>query len=77
MCEDTGWQSQKDMMIKDPERSLSKTRHLAARNLIDANTIMRLAPYTVLLMPVGENPLIVKKLRYFADMEFAGLFDLA
>ncbi len=64
-------------MIKDPERSLSKTRHLAARNLIDPNTIMRLAPYTVLLMPVGENPLIVKKLRYFADMEFAGLFDLA
>ena len=27
-------------MIKDPERSLSKTQHLAARNLMDANEIM-------------------------------------
>ena len=34
------------------------------------------SPITV-LMRVGENPLIVKKLRYFADKEFAGLFDAA
>ena len=72
---ETGGQSQKDVMLKDPERSLSKTQHLATRNLMDPNEIMKLAPDTLLLMRVGENPLVVKKLRYYADKEFAGLFD--
>ena len=72
---ETGGQSEKDVMVKDPERSLSKTQHLAARNLMDANEIMKLAPDTLLLMRVGENPLIVRKLRYYADKEFAGKFD--
>ena len=72
---ETGGQSQKDVMVKDPERSLSKTQHLAARNLMDANEIMKLAPDTLLLMRVGENPLLVMKLRYYADKEFAGMFD--
>jgi hypothetical protein len=26
-------------------------------------------------MRVGANPLIVRKLRYYADKEFAGTFD--
>ena len=64
-------------MVKDPERSLSKTQHLSARNLMDPNEIMKLAPDTLLLMRVGENPLIVRKLRYYTDKEFAGLFDTA
>ena len=72
---ETGGQSQKDVMLNDPERSLSKTQHLAARNLMDANEIMKLAPDTLLLMRVGENPLLVRKLRYYADKEFAGLVD--
>ena len=72
---ETGGQSEKDVMLKDPERSLSKTQHLAARNLMDANEIMKLAPDTLLLMRVGEHPLHVRKLRYYADKEFAGLFD--
>jgi type IV secretion system protein VirD4 len=72
---ETGGQSEKDVMVKDPERSVSKTQHLATRNLMDPNEIMKLAPDTLLLMRVGENPLIVKKLRYYADKEFAGLFD--
>jgi type IV secretion system protein VirD4 len=75
-CETDG-RSEKDVMVKDPERSLSKTQHLAARNLMDSNEIMKLAPDTLLLMRVGENPLIVKKLPYFADKEFAGEFDAA
>jgi type IV secretion system protein VirD4 len=74
---ETGGQSEKDVMVKDPERSLSKTQHLATRNLMDPNEIMKLAPDTLLLMRVGENPLIVRKLRYYADKEFAGLFDTA
>jgi type IV secretion system protein VirD4 len=72
---ETGGQSEKDVMVKDPERSVSKTQHLAARSLMDPNEIMKLAPDTLLLMRVGESPLIVKKLRYFADKEFAGMFD--
>jgi type IV secretion system protein VirD4 len=72
---ETGGQSQKDVVIKNPERSLSKTQHLVTRNLMDPNEIMKLAPDTLLLMRVGENPLIVKKLRYYADKEFVGLFD--
>ena len=72
---ETGGQSEKDVMVKDPERSLSKTQHLATRNLMDPNEIMKLAADKLLLMRVGESPLIVKKLRYFADKEFTGLFD--
>jgi type IV secretion system protein VirD4 len=72
---ETGGQSEKDVMVKDPERTLSKTQHLATRNLVDPNEIMKLAPDTLLLMRVGESPLIVRKLRYFAEKEFAGLFD--
>ena len=74
---ETGGQSERDVMVKNPERSVSKTQHLAARNLMDANEIMKLAPDTLLLMRVGESPLIVKKLRYYADREFAGMFDAA
>ena len=47
-------------MVKAPERSLGKTRHRAARNIMDANEIMKRAPDTLLSMRVGENPLIVK-----------------
>lgn len=42
---------------------------------MDANEIMKLAPDTLLLMRVGADPLIVKKLRYYTDMEFAGMYD--
>jgi type IV secretion system protein VirD4 len=42
---------------------------------MDANEIMKLAHDTLLLMRAGENPLLVRKLRYYADKEFAGLFD--
>jgi type IV secretion system protein VirD4 len=42
---------------------------------MDSNEIMKLALDTLLLMRVGEYPLIVKKLRYYADKEFAGMFD--
>jgi len=72
---ETDGRSEKDVLVKDPERSLSKTQHVAARNLMDANEIMKLATDTLLLMRVGENPLTVRKLRYYADKEFAGMFD--
>ena len=42
---------------------------------MDANEIMKLGPDTLLLMRVGESPFVARKLRYFADKEFAGMFD--
>jgi type IV secretion system protein VirD4 len=75
MSEDTGGQSEKDVIDKDPKRSLSKTHYLPTRNLMDCNEVMKLAPDKLLLMSVRKNPLIVRKLSYHADREFAGLFD--
>lgn len=72
---ETDGQSETDMVFEERGRTISKTRHLAARNLMDPDEIMKLSPDTLLLMRVGENPLIVQKLRYYADKEFAGLFD--
>ena len=72
---ETDGQSETDMVFEERGRTISKTRHLAARNLMDPDEIMKLAPDTLLLMRVGENPLIVQKLRYYTDKEFAGLFD--
>ena len=74
---DTGGQSEKDVMLQDSGRTLSTTQHLAARNLMDPNEIMKLSPENLLLMRVGENPLIVRKLRYYDDREFTGMFDAA
>lgn len=72
---ETGGHSEKDVMFQDRGRSVSTTGHIAARNLMDPNEIMKLGADKLLLMRVGENPLIVRKLRYFDDKEFAGLFD--
>ena len=74
---DTGGESQKDVMLEDRGRTVSTTQHLAARNLMDPNEIMKLSPDNLLLMRVGENPLIVRKLRYYDDKEFTGMFDAA
>ena len=74
---DTGGQSEKDVMLQDRGRTVSTTQHLAARNLMDPNEIMKLSPDNLLLMRVGENPLIVRKLRYYDDKEFTGMFDAA
>lgn len=63
-------------MVKDPERSSAKHSTSPPAILCTPNEIMKRAN-TLLLMRVGERPLIVKKLRYFTDKEVAGLFDAA
>lgn len=57
--------------------SVSKTQHLAARNLMDPNEIMKLEPSKMLLTMLGKDPLILRKIRYFEEPEFAGLYDQA
>ncbi len=71
----TAGRSEKDEMLGNRGRTISTTQHIAARNLMDPNEIMKLAPDSLLLMRVGENPLIVRKLKYYRDREFAGRFD--
>jgi type IV secretory pathway TraG/TraD family ATPase VirD4 len=75
MSKDTGGQIGKDVMVKEPKRSLSKTQHLVMRNLMGSNEIIKLAPDPLLIMRVGENPLILKKLCNYTDKKFAELFD--
>ena len=57
--------------------SASTSGHLAARNLMDPNEIMNLDPTRMLLMMTGKAPLILRKVRYYDDREFAGCFDPA
>jgi type IV secretion system protein VirD4 len=42
---------------------------------MDPNEIMKLEPRDMLLMMVGKNPLILRKIRYFEEREFTGLYD--
>jgi type IV secretion system protein VirD4 len=74
---ETGGQSEKDVAFAERGRSISQTQHLAARNLMDANEIMKLPPDNLLLMIAGKDPLIVRKLRFYEDREFLGMFDAA
>ena len=73
----TDGQSEKDVIFAERGRTVSTTQHLAARNLMDANEIMKLPPDNLLLMMAGKDPLIVRKLRFYEDKEFAGMFDVA
>jgi type IV secretion system protein VirD4 len=74
---ETSGRSQKDGFVPGGDRTLSRTEHIAARNLMDPNEIMKLSPEKLLLMRVGENPLIVRKLRFYDDKEFKGMFEAA
>ena len=38
---------------------------------------MRMNPDDLLLLRQGQHPLVVGKIRYYAEPEFAGLYDPA
>ena len=44
---------------------------------VTPDEIMRMRPDQVLLLRQGEHPLVVEKIRYYDQREFAGLFDPA
>ena len=73
-----GGQSEKEVIVKDPERSLSRTQHLAVRNLMDTNGIMKLAPDTLLLMRVGfqmdKMCSLTKRIWTLTDVSFVQFF---
>lgn len=62
---------------EDRNRTASRSEQIAARNLMDPNEVMNLDPALMLLMMAGKDPLILRKIRYYAENEFAGLHDPA
>ena len=50
------------------------TQHIAARDLMTPDEIMQIDPSVQLLRVQGKPVIIAKKLRYFADREFDGLY---
>lgn len=52
----------------------STTAHLARRELMTPDEVMRLHPSLEILLRPGEEPVIAQKVRYFADPEFKGAF---
>jgi type IV secretion system protein VirD4 len=54
--------------------STSTTAHLARRDLITPDEIMRLDQSLEILLQPGSPPMWAWKVRHYADPEFAGLF---
>jgi type IV secretion system protein VirD4 len=57
------------------EGKRSTSEHVSARDLINADEIMRLPPDNMILLRQGQRPAIAKKLRYYSDAEFRGLYE--
>lgn len=55
----------------------SSSEHISARDLINADEIMRLPEDRVILLRQGQRPAWVQKFRYYTDPEFKGAFDPA
>ncbi|WP_312366947.1 type IV secretory system conjugative DNA transfer family protein [Ensifer sp.] len=53
----------------------SSSEHISARDLINADEIMRLPEGRMILLRQGQRPAWVKKLRYYDDPEFKGAYD--
>ena len=57
------------------EGKTSSSEHISARDLINADEIMRLPADRMILLRQGQRPARVQKIRYYADTEFKGAFD--
>ena len=55
--------------------SQTTAEHLTARRLLLPDEILRLHPDLMLLKLQGRRPVLARKLRYYADPEFAGLVE--
>jgi type IV secretion system protein VirD4 len=53
----------------------STSQHVSARDLINPDEIMRLPADRMILLRQGQRPVRARKLRYFEDAEFKGIFD--
>lgn len=57
-----------------PGDMATTTQHIAARDLMTPDEIMQIDPAVQLLRVQGKPVIIARKLRYFADREFDGLY---
>ena len=57
-----------------PGDTATTTQHIAARDLMTPDEIMQIDPAVQLLRVQGKPVIIARKLRYFADREFDGLY---
>lgn len=73
----TDGQSHKKDLLGSHDYAFSQSEHLASYNLMDPDEIMKLEPSNMLLMQTGKDPLILRKIRYFEETDFAGMFDPA
>jgi type IV secretion system protein VirD4 len=53
----------------------SSTLNYAKRDLLTPDEVMRLPDHVMILLRPGRSPLLVSKVRYYAENEFQGLFD--
>ncbi len=56
-------------------RGTSTSVNLAKRELLTPDEVMRLDGATEILLRQGRRPALARKVRYYEDREFAGLFD--
>jgi type IV secretion system protein VirD4 len=56
-------------------RSYSSNLNLTRRDLLTPDEVMRVSDDELLLLRPGALPLVARKVRYFSDPEFSGLFD--
>ena len=62
----------------DSDRSgLSYAEHHSARPLLTPDEVRNLPQNCELLFVAGMRPVLADKLRYYADREFAGRFDIS
>jgi type IV secretion system protein VirD4 len=71
----TSGESENTSMFNSRDHSVSHTEQMASYNLMDPNEIMKLEPSHMLLMMTGKDPLILRKIRYFEEIDFKGLYD--
>lgn len=57
------------------EGKTSSSEHISARDLVNADEIMRLSSDHMILLRQGQRPAWVRKIRYYVDAEFKGMFD--
>jgi type IV secretion system protein VirD4 len=56
-------------------QSRSTNLHLVKRDLMTPDEVMRMGADRMLVLRPGHAPLVGRKVRYYADAEFAGRFD--
>lgn len=54
--------------------SLSDSEQHTGRALLAPNEVRTMDPDLQLLFLAGQHPYLIHKLRYYADLEFSGLF---